>query len=86
MAVIALLVVGVCFLASLLPVLFPGAFVSGLGLILNHELGELLVATLGVGQGTLVVGPPGQGALSLQGVLAVYLPALGLLLLLLRRR
>ena len=87
MALLLLIVVGACLVASLLPFLFPGAVVGLLGVALNAWLADLLAGTLaglggtlGMRPGALVVGPPGQAHLTAPGVLAVYVPVLALLL------
>lgn len=85
MLLLVLIVVAICFLASLLPFLFPGALISALGVVLNQTLGGFLMA-LGVGLGSLVSGGSGQAALTFQGVLVVYLPPLVVILFILRGR
>ncbi len=79
-------VVAICFVASLLPFLFPGAVIGGLGVLLNAWLADFPAGTLRIGQGVLVVGGPGSAELALQGVLAVYVPILLVLLFILRGR
>ena len=71
---------------SLLPVLFPGALVGQPGAYVNHLLARLLIATFGSAPGVLVGLERGAIGLTLQGVLAVYLPPLILALLILRGR
>ncbi len=86
MLVLLFSVVLICFAVSLLPVLLPGTLLALLGLPLNGWLGGLLGTTLGLGQGSLVVGAAGQATLTLQGVLVVYIPLLVVLFLLVRAR
>ena len=86
MVLVLTVVVAVCFGASLLPFLFPGAVVGLFGVILNSGLGELLVLILGVSPGALVTGGSGGVILTLPGVLAVYVPLLLLLLFVQRNR
>lgn len=81
MRVLLLVVVTIAFIASLLPVLYPGSLMSILGTPLNAFLGELLGETFRVGRGTLVTRGPGAYTLTFEGVLAVYGPLLILILL-----
>jgi hypothetical protein len=76
---IVLVIVCVCFLASLLPFLLPGAAIGLIGKVLNDTLGDPVWAFLPFARGTLVVSQAGNPVLTLQGVFAVY----GLLLVLL---
>ncbi len=81
---ILLAVLSLCFLSSLIPFIYPETIMNAIGAFLNHVLGELL-ASLGI-EGGLVAGTGGVYALSLQGVLAVYLPPILLILFILRGR
>lgn len=84
MLVLLLIVVTIAFTASLLPILYPGSLVSVLGTPLNVFFAELLGNTFQVGRGTLVTREQGAYALTFEGVVAVYGPALFLILLGLR--
>jgi hypothetical protein len=70
----------VCFLASLLPVLFPGTLIAMMGGHLNAWLGEHVAALAPQARGTLVLGERGSLQLTFLGVLAVYAPVILLLL------
>jgi len=76
MALILTVVVTVCFLASLLPFLAPGAVISMIGRALNDVLGDPLWALLPPARGTLVTSGPEGPVLTLQGVLVVYVSVL----------
>ena len=80
MALILTVVVTVCFVASLLPFLLPGAVIGLLGKVLNDALGDPLWAFVPVVRGTLVRSGAEGPMLTLQGVLALYVPLLLLLL------
>ena len=80
MALILTVVVTVCFVASLLPFLFPGAVIGLLGKVLNDALGDPLWAILPAAQGTLVISGSEGPVLTLYGVLALYVPLLLILL------
>jgi hypothetical protein len=80
MALILLVVVTVCFVASLLPFLLPGAAIGLLGKVLNDALGDPLWALVPPARGTLVTSGSQGPMLTLQGVLAVYVPLLLILL------
>lgn len=80
MALILTVVVSVCFVASLLPFLFPGAVIGLLGKVLNDALGDPLWALVPAVRGTLVRSGTEGPMLTLQGVLALYVPLLLLLL------
>jgi hypothetical protein len=80
MALILLVAVTVCFVASLLPFLLPEAVIGLLGKVLNDALGDPLWAVLPPARGWLVTGGPEEPVLTLQGVLAVYIPILLILL------
>ena len=54
MALVLTVVVAVCFVASLLPFLLPGAVIGLLGKVLNDALGDPLWAFLPAVRGTLV--------------------------------
>jgi hypothetical protein len=89
MLMLFLMVVAVCFAASLLPFLFPGALVSALGVVLNAWLGDLLATAFGLGPGSLLTPVPteaGRVALTFAGVLTVYVPTLAVLSLAVRGR
>ena len=86
MVVVLLVAVGVGWIASLLPFLFPGSIFSVFGAALNGWLGELLASGLGVAPGPLVAGNPGDASLTLAGVSVVYGPLLLVLALVYRRR
>ena len=80
MALILTVVVAVCFVASLLPFLLPGAAIGLLGKVLNDALGDPLWAILPAARGTLVISGSEGPILTLYGVLALYMPFLLLLL------
>lgn len=86
MLLFLLIVLAMCFAISLLPFVFPGALISAFGLALNHWLGGILANSLGLGHGALVTGSGAAEALSLSGVLAIYLPLLLILVFFLRGR
>jgi hypothetical protein len=76
----------VCFLAALLPFLFPGAIIALFGKLLNDALGDPLWNLVPAARGILVTSGSGGPMLTLEGVLAVYMPLLAGLLFLQRRR
>jgi hypothetical protein len=80
MALILMVVAIVCFVASLLPFLVPGAVIGLFGKVLNDALGDPLWALVPPARGLLVVRAPDGPVLTLQGVLAVYVPLLLILL------
>jgi hypothetical protein len=80
MALILMVVVIVCFVASLLPFLLPGAVIGLLGKVLNDALGDPLWALVPAARGTLVTSAAGGPMLTLGGVLALYVPLLVILL------
>jgi hypothetical protein len=80
MALVLTVVVAVCFVASLLPFLLPGAVIGLLGKVLNDALGDPLWAFLPAVRGTLVKSGSEGPMLTLHGVLALYLPLLVILL------
>ena len=80
MALILTVVVAVCFVASLLPFLFPGAVIGLLGKALNDALGDPLWAILPAARETLVISGSEGPMLTLYGVLALYVPLLLILL------
>ena len=86
MLLVLTVVVGVCFLAALLPFLFPGAIIALFGKLLNDALGDPLWNLVPAARGVLVTSGSGVPMLTRDGVLAVYLPVLAGLLLLQRRR
>ena len=79
MALIGTVILTVCFLASLMPFLMPGAAISLIGKVVNDALGDPVWQLLPFTRGTLVVSSGGNPVLTLQGVLAVYIPVLALL-------
>jgi hypothetical protein len=86
MVLLLTVVVAVCFVAALLPFLFPGAVIGLFGKILNDALGDPMWNLVPAARGLLVRGGPGGPMLTREGVLAVYVPLLVVLLLLGRRR
>jgi hypothetical protein len=80
MALILTVVVTVCFIASLLPFLLPGAVIGLLGKVLNDVLGDPLWALVPPVRGTLVTSGSEGPMLTLQGVVAVYVSLLLILL------
>ena len=86
MILLLTVVVAVCFLAALLPFLFPGAIIALFGKLLNDALGDPMWSLVPAARGILVTSGPGGPMLTRAGVLAVYIPLLVVLLLLQRRR
>jgi hypothetical protein len=87
MRLLLLVVLGIGGFVSMLPVWYPGTVVGTLGMPVNAFVAELLRSFLKVQQGSLVI--MGEGAthmLTVQGVLAVFLPLLGLSFLAYRGR
>ena len=87
MRVLLFAVAVVACLVSLLPVMYPGSILAALGMPVNVFVAETLRNQLNVRSETLVV--MGEGTsheLTLQGVLVVFLPIIGLTLLALRIR
>jgi hypothetical protein len=80
MALVLTLVVTVCFIASLLPFLLPGAVVGLIGNVLNRALGDPLWALVPPARGTLVSRGLEGPVLTLRGALAIYVPLLLVLL------
>jgi hypothetical protein len=80
MALILTVVVTVCFVASLLPFLFPGAVIGLLGKVLNDALGDPLWTLVPAARGPLVRSAAEGPMLTLQGVLVLYVPLLLILL------
>jgi hypothetical protein len=80
MALLGTVIVTVCFLAALLPYVMPGTGISLIGKVLNDALGDPVWQLLPFARGTLAVSEGGNPMLTLEGVLAVYLPLLALLL------
>ena len=76
----------VCFFASLLPFLFPGAVIGLFGKLLNDALGTRCGISCPPPGGLLVTARRGGPCSRCEGVLAVYVPALVILLWLQRRR
>jgi hypothetical protein len=84
-----LVVVGITALfASLLPVAYPGSALGSLGMPVNAFAAEILHNTFKIRSESLII--VGEGArthmLTMQGVLALYLPLLGLGMLAFRGR
>jgi hypothetical protein len=86
MTLILTVVVTVCFIASLLPFLLPGAVIGLLGKVLNDTLGDPVWSFVPVGRGILATSGPAGPVLTLQGVLAVYVPLLLMVLWVGQRR
>jgi hypothetical protein len=80
MALILTVIALVCCVASLLPFLMPGAAIGLLGKVLNDALGDPLWALLPAARGSLVTSGTEGPVLTLQGVLALYVPLLLILL------
>jgi hypothetical protein len=76
MLLLLAVVVAVCFVASLLPFMFPGAVIGLFGKILNDAIGDPLWNLVPPARRILVVSPPGGPMLTLEGVLVVYVPLL----------
>ncbi len=76
MVLVLTIAVGVCFLASLLPHLFPGTLIAMFGIWLNGSIGTLLA---GVAPGARPMLVEDDNALTLLGVVAVYVPVLAVL-------
>lgn len=81
MLLLLFIVVVVAFLVSLLPAIYPGTIVSMLGAPVNGAIAEFIATTLKVGVGSLVVPAKGGYVLTVQGVLAFYVPLMVLLFL-----
>ena len=86
MILLLTVVVIVCFFAALLPFLYPGAVIALFGKLLNDALGDPMWNLVPAARGILVTSGAGGPMLTRDGVLAVYLPLLVILLLLQRRR
>jgi hypothetical protein len=86
MLLVLTVVVAVCFIASLLPFMFPGAVIGLLGKGLNDAIGDPLWNLVPSARRVLVISPPAGPMLTLEGVLVVYVPLLLALLWLQRRR
>jgi hypothetical protein len=87
MRLLLMIVLTLALLVSLLPIAYPGTIVGSLGIPVNVFVAEVLRNTFKVRSESLVI--VGEGAshmLTLQGVLAVYLPLLGLGMLVFRGR
>ena len=80
MALLLTVVVTVCFIASLLPFMLPGAVIGLLGKVLNDALGDPMWAFVPAMRGTLVTTGSEGPMLTLRGVLALYVPLLVVLL------
>ena len=86
MLLLLTVVVAVCFLAALLPFLFPGAVIALVGKLLNDALGDPMWSLVPFARGLLATSGPGGPTLTREGVFAVYVPLLVVLVLLQRRR
>lgn len=80
MARVLMVIVTVCFVASLSPFLMPGALIGLVGNGLNGALADPVWTLLLPARGTLVASGSDGSLLTLQGVLAVYVPLLVILL------
>jgi hypothetical protein len=80
MALLLTVVVTVCFFASLLPFMLPGAVIGLLGKVLNDALGDPMWAFVPAVRGTLVASGSEGPMLTFRGVLALYVPLLVVLL------
>lgn len=77
---ILLAVLGLCFIASLIPFLYPYTIMNTLGAFLNHVAGEMLHGALGDAASSLVAGSEGIYGLTLLGAFTIYgLPILVIL-------
>ena len=76
MILILAVVVTVCFVASLLPFMFPGAVIGLLGKVLNDALGDPLWNLVPPARRVLVVNGPAGPVLTFEGVLVIYVPLL----------
>jgi hypothetical protein len=76
MILVLTVVVAVCFIASLLPFMFPGAVIGLLGKVLNDAIGDPLWNLVPAARRILVVSPPGGPMVTLEGVFVVYVPLL----------
>jgi hypothetical protein len=85
MGLLLTVILAVCLVASLLPLLFPGAGIGLLGLLLNQALAPLLAEIPAIGP-RLVVGSGAARTLTLEGVVVAYGPVLLVLLWGQRRR
>jgi hypothetical protein len=83
---ILLAVLGLCFITSLIPFLYPYTVLNTLGAFLNHVLGQALWAALGETVAPLVSGSEGVYGLTLMGVFAVYGVPILVILFVLRGR
>ena len=72
MAPIVIVIIAVCFIASLLPFMLPGTALGLIGKVLNDALGDPVWQFLPFTRGTLVVAVGGNPMLTFQGVLVVY--------------
>jgi hypothetical protein len=87
MRLLLMVVVTLALVVSLLPIVYPGTIVGSLGMPVNVFVAEVLRNTFKVRSESLVI--MGEGAahmLTLRGVLAVYIPILGLGMLVFRGR
>jgi hypothetical protein len=87
MKLLLFIVAVIAFLVSLLPVMYPGSILAALGMPVNVFLAETLRNLFNLRAETLVVmGEGSSHELTLRGVLAVFLPIIGLTFLALRTR
>jgi hypothetical protein len=87
MKLLLFVVAVVGFLVSLLPVIYPGSILAALGMPVNVFVAETLRNLFDMRADTLVVmGEGNSHELTLQGVLIVFLPLIGLSFLALRTR
>jgi len=83
---ILLAVLGLCFIASLIPFLYPYTIMNTIGAFLNHVMGQALWGALGENAGPLVAGSGDVYGLTLMGVFAVYGVPILVILFVLRGR
>jgi hypothetical protein len=76
MLLVLAVVVTVCFIASLLPFMLPGAAIGLLGKVLNDAIGDPLWNLVPAARRILVYDGPGGPMLTLEGVLVIYVPLL----------
>ncbi len=78
-------VVALCFIASLIPFIYPDTVMNILGVYLNLGLGGFLATTLKLGGSPLVEGTSVGPTLTFEGVFGVYVPVLVILMFFSRR-
>ena len=77
---ILLAVLGLGFVVSLIPFIYPHTIMNTLGAFLNHVVGEMLHDAMGDAVSSLVAGSEGIYGLTLLGVFTLYgLPILVIL-------